>query len=372
MTTKPSHSGLKLLAVCALGFMLFYGIGATWLRAAITSGSNTNSVSTESVSPSVLAARKFDGSSSANSASDAGQQSGKAADLQNLTNNPMFSAPLPDDSEAVVSNLEAMQRRANQGDARAACWLGLELTRCHDLNRMQPWQDDWMEQRLQSAEKEPVDPEFAARWAQDDSRWQRCRGLETEQMLGAGGWLLQAADAGSVAAIERLILTGPNAQTEFPDPEQFRMFQERRVDYLAHALRQGSAEAAMDMMALLDAEYGIYSEFSYQRRISDHDRRIASAFLAELQRALAQQRPELVDASGSAFAAIAEEARGQLSRGEWAQVRARVADDVARHWAQNLNRDSGATILDRDASEVCGRLSERPARSASLGQALLR
>lgn len=372
MTTKPSHSGLKLFGACVLGFMLCYGIGATWLQPETTFGPDTNSMSTESVSASVMAARKSDDTRSTSSISDAGQESGKAADLQNRTNNPMFTAPLPDDSDAVVAHLEAMQRRADQGDARAACWLGLELTRCHDLNRMQPWQDDWMDQHLKSAEKQPVDPEFAARWAQDDARWQRCRGLKTEQMLGAGRWLLQAADAGSVAAIERLILAGPNAQTEFPDPEQFRMFQERRVDYLAHALRQGSAEAAMDMMALLDPEYGIYSEFSYQRRISDHDRRIAVAFLAELQQALARQRPDLVDASDSALAAIAEDAKDQLSRGELAQVRARVADDVARHWEQNPTRDSGATILDRDASEACGRLSELPARSVSLGQALMR
>lgn len=278
--------------------------------------------------------------------------------------------PLPPGDALVGAELMAMRARAEQGDARAACWLGLELTRCHELSRIQPWHDQAIGQMLDQPTDQKDEAERMDRWQQFDGLSQRCRGLSPKQMSGAGAWLVVAADAGSIPALERILLGGPSASTEYPAPELMAKTLDRQLDYLLHGVRNGS-RVALDLFEQAFGDLGAISFESSVSMLSATDRAYARAYLAALQDAHRIAHPE---EAGSVLPIEARRPSSNevtLPAEMLAEIRAEAARAYAARWRHQQN-EQGQAFLTEPASEVCEALGPPPKPVTGIREVLLR
>ena len=163
--------------------------------------------------------------------------------------------PLPPVDVPVASLLDAMKRRADQGDALASCRLAVELIQCRDTRRMEL--RGTME-NLQSSESE-----FSQAGNQDaadgvaDFQLQllaareHCTGVTDNQLDLASGYLRQAAQAGVAEALVRYADGQGFADTEsmfgmLHDPS-FEQWRREAPASVVRALRQGDPAAVFLM-----------------------------------------------------------------------------------------------------------------------------
>ena len=173
---------------------------------------------------------------------------------QPVKGNPETLAPA---GMPVTQIVEALQARADAGDGRAACRLGIELLRCQLLEqaKMIQWADG-LPPDVSIARQ--GNPEGADRFAEMEIRkirlGQQCDAVDPDLVSRAGHYLLTAARAGEPEAMLRYAAGahhGIAGQMGFiRDPG----FEDWRRDAPAMLLRAAQA-GRMDAVGLLDLAY---------------------------------------------------------------------------------------------------------------------
>lgn len=159
--------------------------------------------------------------------------------------------PLPDETTSLAAVLPEMSVRAAGGDHSAACWLGLELLRCRDLQasrREREFQGGVMFFNERGA-VEADEVERLTRIEREQMLDRRCIAVPPAQSERGAAWLMQAAEAGSVAAMERALSIGLGTRNLYPNADQVRWTFAHRERFLSTLLSAGSTVAVDEAMA---------------------------------------------------------------------------------------------------------------------------
>ena len=147
-----------------------------------------------------------------------GEQAQAASSVPMLTarSSNYQDSSLPPDTMLAASVVALLTSRAESGDTRAACRIGVELDRCR-------------QQKLGSA--------LAGSEA-------HCKGVTDEQTRSAARYLLQSALAGNTAAATLYATAPPMSETAFTDQlDDWRDFRDHAPTLLLNAVQAGDVSA---------------------------------------------------------------------------------------------------------------------------------
>lgn len=161
------------------------------------------------------------------------------------------TAPLPPPDMPVAAMFNALQRRADRGDARASCRLAVELINCNQLESLA--QVGYM-QNSESAEKALTESgllmaanSVAAQQIRQLESMKSCDGISENQRRLAGNYLLQAAHAGIPEAMIRYAegqsVTNGSSMFGLLQEKGFDQWRSNAVGLLEKALEQGEPAA---------------------------------------------------------------------------------------------------------------------------------
>lgn len=166
------------------------------------------------------------------------------------------SAPLPPDDAPLSLVAGSLQARADAGDRKAACRLGIELVRCQQLDLMTT-HASWRE----TLTAEGGDAVQVAQRQATLRLVEQCRALPAPLRAQGGRYLVQAARAGEPEAMLRYA-NGEHfpldARGLFADP-QFDTWRREAPAMMQRAFVAGVPEAAMLMLSAYDDDYGLLS-----------------------------------------------------------------------------------------------------------------
>lgn len=152
--------------------------------------------------------------------------------------------PLSIGDQPIDAVLPSMLARAKQGDQGAACWLGIELARCAERLQTQASRTHelaWYQRAGDSAHQaEDVRVRLLKR---QDAEAKRCQGVLPSQWEASATWLQRAADAGRLAAMERVLSRGLAVSGQFPERAQLEWLAAREARFRVALLRAGSMDS---------------------------------------------------------------------------------------------------------------------------------
>lgn len=157
---------------------------------------------------------------------------------------PDHFPPLPSADQRIDQALPAMIARAEQGDHGAACWLGIELARCAERIQMQPSRMHelaWYQRAGDSTRR--AEDERVRLLKRQDAEARRCQGLLPAQWETSAAWLQQSADAGSLAAMERVLHRRLAVSGLFPQRTDLEWTAAREARFRVALLRAGSMDS---------------------------------------------------------------------------------------------------------------------------------
>ncbi len=192
--------------------------------------------------------------------------------------------PLPPTNTPVIEVLDQLEAEASKGNARAACRLSMDLTRC----RMLPEMREIALHEVTAAARESSGSSSEAASARRilqlhafiRSSEDLCVGLEPARTDHAWQYLLQAAQAGHVDSMLRFAIRPPLSETYFSrDIEGWTAYREQAIPLLERAASEGSSLAVYHL-------YRAYSGMSMPGgiEVENSDPARAYAALVLLQR----------------------------------------------------------------------------------------
>lgn len=236
-------------------------------------------------------------------------------------------APLPPLDEPFAQHLDELRRRAQDGDAPAACRLGMELYQCQRLGDIQAI---LAAQLADTGGDDPAQRENVESFQASVARLEaQCRGVVPLDALESFRAHLTAARGGVVQAQLQLAAFPPLAHIDVIDhPEIWRQWRDAAMPALEAALAAGEPRAAYALASAYDERFvspfaprlapvDPYRAYTYRRLVtliaqrSGHsnlqheatDEEKAGATLTEPQRrAAAAEAQRLFDRHFSAFA----------------------------------------------------------------------
>jgi len=144
---------------------------------------------------------------------------------------PQSATPLPPWGEPLGANFDALRRRADAGDARAACRIGVELSLC-------------------TGTQPPQDPAADAP-STSSARANDCQGFDASLRGQAAGYLRKAALAGNADAMLRYAsgafsvqASDPRSHNEFLQDPVFGDWYDEALPMVQRALHAGDPRAA--------------------------------------------------------------------------------------------------------------------------------
>lgn len=174
---------------------------------------------------------------------------------------PADSGPLPPLETPVREVLASLQSRADAGEVRAACRVGMELSRCRTVRLFRSIQE-FDERRLRAAK--PGSNEFMA--IRDSIEAQKkshaterkaCEGVTDDVLDSAWRYLLRAAQAGHVPSISHFLVAPPLPESAIEDLEGYKAYRDHAPAFFERAIAAGDVAAA----------YVAYTQWSHGRGI---------------------------------------------------------------------------------------------------------
>ena len=167
--------------------------------------------------------------------------------------------PLPPSNLPLSDVLDELKQRADAGDARAACRLGLKLKQCADtgLRSISLTTDDQVpsivtDARLSTQAQEVLLQEFLGARDRAKAIVEGCRSINTFQSAQAAHYTLQAAQAGNVDSMmefARGVMT--TRSSEFlANPILGQLYQRNFMPMLLRALQAGEPDAVVYLEGL--------------------------------------------------------------------------------------------------------------------------
>ncbi|AVP96283.1 hypothetical protein C7S18_03355 [Ahniella affigens] len=150
------------------------------------------------------------------------------------------ATPLPSPDRRIDEALPEMLARAEQGDHGAACWLGIELARCAERLQTQATRAHELAWYRRANAPEDVRVRLLKR---HDAEAARCAGVLPTQWEASATWLMRAADAGSLAAMERVLGRGLAVSGQFPQRTYLEWAAAREARFRVALLRAGSLDS---------------------------------------------------------------------------------------------------------------------------------
>ncbi|MBK8287000.1 MAG: hypothetical protein IPK97_20230 [Ahniella sp.] len=151
--------------------------------------------------------------------------------------------PLPADDQPVREALDDMLARAEQGDASAACWLGVKLRHCGSELSSSRRLTAVLEESVRTA-KTPAD-QVAALGTQSEylDSLVICQGLKPEWVQRGLDFTRQAALAGSRLAIGEIVRLDGYLEPGFPDAQVIRRTLDEREAFIWAGVKTGIPQA---------------------------------------------------------------------------------------------------------------------------------
>lgn len=159
------------------------------------------------------------------------------------------TGPLPTLDTPVREVLVALKARANAGDVRAACRVGMELSRCRTVRLFRSLQEN-DERRLRAAK--PGSNEFMA--IRDSIEAQKkfhaaerraCEGVGDDVLNSAWRYLLRAAQAGHVPSISHFLVAPPLPESAIEDLAGYEAYRDHAPSFFDRAIAAGDVPAAL-------------------------------------------------------------------------------------------------------------------------------
>lgn len=157
---------------------------------------------------------------------------------------PDHFPPLPSADQLIDQALPGMIARAEQGDHAAACWLGIELARCAERMQIQASRTHELTWYRRQGDSMPAfESARVALLEREDTEAKRCAGVSPTQWQSSAAWLQQSADAGSLAAMERILGRGLAVSGQFPQRTDLEWTAAREGRFRVAMLRAGSMDS---------------------------------------------------------------------------------------------------------------------------------
>jgi TPR repeat protein len=172
---------------------------------------------------------------------------------------PIPPASLPPLETPVREVVAALKARADGGDVRASCRIGMELARCRTTRLFGTLQAQ-DERRLKALK--PGSNEFMA--VRDSIEAQRkahaverlaCEGVEDPDLDAAWSYLLRAAQGGHVPSISLFLVAPPLPESAIEDLEGYAAYRDHAPAFFERAIAAGDVPAA----------FIAYSQWAYGR-----------------------------------------------------------------------------------------------------------
>ena len=159
---------------------------------------------------------------------------------------PGDSLPLPEPGTALIAMVDELRRRAEAGNAHAACRLGVELKRCAGLERMKA---DLREDEMLSRGAART----STRKYDDVEQLERsCGNLAQTATLDYPSWLLRAGLAGHLGAKSRYAADDSYlTRAAIERPELVRQYAQYAAAFLTENVVQGGSDALEKLAAAL-------------------------------------------------------------------------------------------------------------------------
>jgi hypothetical protein len=187
------------------------------------------------------------------------------------------SPPLPPVGAPIREVVAQLKEAAEAGDVIAACRLGTELTRCHQLRQADAADNTSMQLQM----VKPGTPEEAAVRSGIEERARliapvrlACDGVTKEQADSAFRYLLRAAHGGNLAAMTQFAIAPPLPQNVLEDLEGWAAYRDHAPTFFDRAIRAGDLRAAFVAQFHMVAGIGVAGGTALPR---DHQRAAALA-----------------------------------------------------------------------------------------------
>jgi hypothetical protein len=153
------------------------------------------------------------------------------------------NAPLPILSSDFANIYDELKIRADGGNAKAACYLGLSLSKCHQIRMMEENGFDTNQKSLGNAK---LDELMAKTVSEYLAARKICAGLSSSQLEGKTKYLRQAAHANIPSAMITYSqgFSFDQGLASIQNPE-FHLWRKDAPKITERALRQGTPEAAI-------------------------------------------------------------------------------------------------------------------------------
>ncbi len=253
-------------------------------------------------------------------------------------------AVLPPLNTAVKDVLLQLKEAADRGDSRAACRVGVELSRCYHAHHDQSLAD--LQDERAKTEKDPKD---AAILKQAAVAWRAslvpdlelCKDVAPADYNEAWSYLVQSASAGNAAAAAAFYIAPP-IDNKAENAEVIAAWADHRVEYRDMAIRAGNVYA-------LNAAV-IFETFGGGRGVPNN------AFEANPYNSLMYMTallPLIADHASGLDDRLKERYRAQLSPAQFEDAQ-RDGDALRRQFFANATPVSDVTRADKARPEHCG------------------